>query len=233
MDKVSFIDLIAPGAKKFQKETGVFASVTIAQACLETGFGKSMPVDQKTGKVSNNVFGVKWAGKGDYVVSRTREEYNGKSVYIDAKFQAYPSVYESLEAHGRLVGYASRYAPVRNAKTAEEQCRQLYKCGYATDSLYASKLISIINTWSLKQYDSEDEDMAKEIEELRRQVEVLSAEVQALKKLHYISDVPTWAEGAVKEAQKQGIINTPDNGSYDFYRFLTILYGLKLFNKKV
>lgn len=162
--------MVADGALKFQSETGIFASVTIAQACLETGWGKFIPVDMYSGEPSHNLFGVKWNGKGDFVTCKTREVYHGVSQVVTAKFQKYGSVYESIAEHGKLVGYATRYLPVRQATTADEQARLLYECGYATDAppeidgdaVYYDKLISIIDKQNLRWYDLEGMLMQRE-----------------------------------------------------------------------
>ena len=61
--------------------------------------------------------------------------------------------------HSYLIESQSRYQPVRNAKTPEEQARALQDAGYATDPSYANKLISIINSYNLKQYDQKKKIM--------------------------------------------------------------------------
>lgn len=235
-----FVGIVSDPAMEFQLETKMLASVTIAQACLETGYGKSMPVDIESGKKSNNIFGVKWNGKGDYVISRTREVVNGVSIYINAKFQAYDNMYDSISGHGKLVGYASRYAPVRNATTAEEQCKQLYKCGYATDPQYAEKLISIIAQWNLKQYDKEALALKEKLEALQKQILEQSTsirnlvdKVQTLENQHNLKDIPSWAIDATAKAVDAGLIVKPVMGSFDFFRLLTVMNRAKLFDKKV
>lgn len=173
MKQAEFIKMVADGAMKFQNETGIFASVTIAQACLETGYGSKLPIDYKTGENSNNLFGVKWNGKGDYVTSWTREVYDGVSQMVKAKFQKYGNVYESIAEHGKLVGYATRYLPVRQATTPEAQARALYECGYATDAppeidgdaVYYDKLISIIDKQNLRWYDLEGIIMSNKLDD--------------------------------------------------------------------
>lgn len=221
-----FIKFVSSPAMEFQMETNIFSSVSIAQACLETGHGKSIPIDHVTKKNSNNIFGVKWNGEGDYVISLTREVIGGKSILVYAKFQAYKNVYESLEAHSRLLGTAKRYQPVRDAKTPEEQCKQLYLCGYATDAppeidgdaVYYDKLINIIKLWDLKQYDMEVLVMKGQIKELQKQVKELQ------EKQSKEIPVPIWAEASVKYALEKGWISEPVTGSYDFWRFITILH---------
>jgi len=152
LNQKEFIAAIVPGAQELQKEFGIFASTTIAQACLETGYGKFLPTDKNTGKASFNLFGVKGTGPAGSVTCKTWEVYNGQKVNIDANFRAYSNYTESLRDHHKVL-MANRYIPVRQATTPEEACRQLQKCGYATDPAYPEKLISIINQFGLKQYD--------------------------------------------------------------------------------
>lgn len=231
MKPVEFIELISDGAIEFMLETNIFASVTIAQSCLETGYGKHMPVDINTGKVSNNIFGVKYRGYGDYVLSPTWEVINGETIHINAKFQAYDSIYESLEDRGKLVGYAPRYAPVRSAKTAEEQARQLYLCGYATDPNYASKIISIINTQNLKRFDSEGLKMKETILQMQMEISNLKVEVAKLKEMNAMKEIPEWAKNAIEKAVENKLISNPENSSYDFYRLVTIFDRAGIFDK--
>ncbi|EJL42490.1 muramidase (flagellum-specific) [Brevibacillus sp. CF112] len=152
MTPKDFIQLIAPDAIKLCQESGIFASLTIAQACLETGYGKHRPRDKKTGRDSFNLFGVKWTGEGDYVTCQTWEVVAGRKQYIDAKFRAYPSLFESLKDHQKVL-QLPRYKRVREAKTAEEAVMLLHPCGYATDPEYGIKLRAIIRGYSLTQYD--------------------------------------------------------------------------------
>lgn len=152
VEPLAFIAMIQEDARKLQKSHGIFASVTIAQGCLETGYGKSQPVDKYTGKKSNNLFGVKGTGNNGFVVSSTWEVVNGKKITIDAKFRAYNSYYDSLVDHSQVL-MLSRYAPVRNAKDGASAAMQLHPCGYATDPEYGTKLVSIMKKYNLAQYD--------------------------------------------------------------------------------
>ncbi|HAS04151.1 MAG TPA: muramidase [Dehalococcoidia bacterium] len=147
-----FIAAIAPAAQSLHKKGGIFASVTIAQAAQETGWGKFIPKDMDTGKQSYNIFGIKGKGPAGHVKCWTWEEEGGVKVNRIATFRAYNSFEESIADHQKLL-FIARYTAVLKAATPEEAARQLYKCGYATDSKYSQKLISIINQYNLKQYD--------------------------------------------------------------------------------
>lgn len=168
MDRQGFIKVIAPLAKVAQKKFQLFASVTTAQAILETGCTLTPH--------GNNLFGVKWQeGCGyDFQLLNTKECYTKAQfdklvssktwyqlikqdgdnywVYIKAKFRAYKTLQDSINDHAKFVS-TPRYAPVRTAKNWMEACNQLQRCGYATDPEYAKKLTSLITQYKLDQYD--------------------------------------------------------------------------------
>jgi flagellum-specific peptidoglycan hydrolase FlgJ len=120
---LEFIQNVYAAAQAAQCQSGMFASVTIAQAFLETGYGNSMPVDVNTGEISYNMFGIKAAAGQPYVVSLTREVYktlpskyerytklpNGKyEVYIYANFRKFKDYTECFL--GRSVAFVkSKY----------------------------------------------------------------------------------------------------------------------------
>ena len=144
----AFINEVAHGAIETYQEYGILPSITIAQAILETGWGKS--------RIGNNIFGIKagssWKGKTR--TAQTSEYINGKWVSTTATFRDYDSVAESIMDHAELVGTASRYEAVRNAKDYKEAARALQEAGYATDPEYAQKLINIIEQNNLTMYDT-------------------------------------------------------------------------------
>lgn len=133
--------------------TPLFPSVKLAQAALETGWGQSVISE------ANNMFGIKATGQhtpywnGAFVLASTKEDYGSGQVPVQSKFRKYNSLQDSIQDHSHLLMTLPRYAPVRNAKTPEDQCRALQSCGYATASNYAISLISIINNNNLKEFD--------------------------------------------------------------------------------
>lgn len=145
-----FIDNIAEAVKKACLGTKIYPSVCIAQAILETGWGKA--------SVGNNLFGIKATGKpneywdGSYVTSPTYEYIKGVKTRIVSKFRAYKTIEDSIRDHNRLFN-AERYKYVRCSASPEEQVKAIKFGGYATDPKYAEKLISLINTYNLKHYD--------------------------------------------------------------------------------
>lgn len=151
MNKQDFIDLIKDGTIKGYKEYNILPSLTMAQAILETGWGRY--------SIGNNIFGIKadknWKGKVKKV--KTSEYVNGKKIYIDAYFKDYNSVYESLEDRFKFL-QKPRYKKVVQAKDYKEACKEIKKAGYATDPNYDKKLIQIIEQNKLYEYDNISDD---------------------------------------------------------------------------
>lgn len=150
-DKQAFLDKYADAITIACDGTGIFPSVKIAQAALETGWGQHI--------VGNNMFGIKAQGDptpywhGEKVAAGTTEVLNGQTVHITSNFRKYATVSDSISDHNLLLINNSHYANVLSAKTPEEQCRALQSADYATGSSYAQKLISTINANNLKRYD--------------------------------------------------------------------------------
>lgn len=160
MSQLKFIETIAPYAQQLRKEgSRIFPSIRIAQSALETGW--KIPSWNNLGgyKVGSGKPNQYWKGK---VVNKgTWEVYDGQRVDIVAAFRAYDSIGDFFRDQDLLFNI-SRYQRVREAKNPEQQAQMLSACGYATDPQYASKLISIINTYGLKKYDVlEDDKMEK------------------------------------------------------------------------
>jgi len=152
--KDQFLDFSSDLAVDTKNKNGMSAALQTAQAILETGWGQSVPVDKYTGQFSNNLFGIKGIGTANSVTSNTWEEYNGVSFRIDAEFRAYNNVRESWDDHNALLLTKERYAPFRDVMFDSTQgAWELRRCGYATDSSYAIKLIDIINRYNLRELD--------------------------------------------------------------------------------
>ena len=146
----NFIKKIGPLAQLDMQKKGVLASLTIAQAILESGWGES----ELTLK-ANNLFGIKatasWRG-ATYAI-KTREYVNNDPYTITADFKAYHSWEESISDHSELLQNA-RYSKVLNTSDYKVACEEVYKAGYATDPNYPTKLITLIEQYNLQQYDS-------------------------------------------------------------------------------
>lgn len=152
--RLAFVEEISPIAQKLQRQYGIYASVSMAQAMLESEFGQS-------GLASDyyNLFGVKTdASDPDGVDLPTAEYVDNKWIESTERFKVYPNWAASMEAHARLLVHgttwdADQYAAVKNGTTPEEQARGLQNSGYATDPDYADKLIAMMDEWNLYQYN--------------------------------------------------------------------------------
>lgn len=149
--QTDFINSIKEGAIKSMKKHGVLASITIAQAILESSWGTS-------GLSANalNLFGIKATGSEPYTTMRTAE-YTKKreKYYINANFRKYNSYSESIEDHAKFLVENPRYknSGFFSAKDYKGQANALVKAGYATDPNYANLLIQLIEQYGLKKYD--------------------------------------------------------------------------------
>jgi len=147
LSPAEFSKLFGPVARESMKRTGVPASVTLAQAALETGWGGSSIGDAK------NLFGIKGTGPAGTIRVSTKEFRNGSMVSEYANFRKYNSWAESIEDHGKLL-QNSRYSPAMKYKNNPDQfAREIHKAGYATDPNYSSKLISIMKSNNFYQWD--------------------------------------------------------------------------------
>ncbi len=147
-----FIAGIAPAAVASQDATGVPASVTIAQAIIESYWGSS-----RLSAEDNNFFGIKGdakPGTAGLVWFNTWEVLGGRSVQINAPFRAYNSMADSFVDHGNFFLENSRYASAMAVKDDARQFAQaIAHDGYATAPDYASKLIQLMDRYNLYRYD--------------------------------------------------------------------------------
>jgi flagellar rod assembly protein/muramidase FlgJ len=142
-----FIDSILAGAQEAHKKYGVFASVTLAQAALESAWGKTA--------ISNNLFGIKadssWKGKK--VLIDTHEVHQGRRIPVKAWFRAYMSPNASVLDHALFLSQNPRYKESFKCNNGCDFARAIAKAGYATDPNYAELLISIIQHNGFDKYD--------------------------------------------------------------------------------
>jgi flagellum-specific peptidoglycan hydrolase FlgJ len=218
INKDEFIAYLAPIAVQVRYEgSPMFPSVRLAQNLLETG-GKVHSWKNLGGiKVGSGTPNEYW--RGEIVHKGTWEVYDGQREETTAAFRAYDSVYDFYKDQDLLLN-RRRYDRVRAAGTPSEQANALYQSGYATDPQYASKLISLIASYGLTQYDKEAEDIIQ----LREEVEELKKQVQTLQERIYMPEIPDWAEEAVKAAVEKGIVHNPEGRSFDFYSVITVMH---------
>jgi len=140
-EREHFISGLMPHATEAARELGVDPRNLIAQAALETGWGRSQP-----GGDSHNLFGIKagpsWNGAS--VQSNTEEFDGGVAARADANFRAYGSPRESVEDYVRVIRDNPRYASALNTGSdVHAFANALQRGGYATDPEYANKLAAV------------------------------------------------------------------------------------------
>lgn len=150
-EQKTFIERVGKLAAADMKQSGVLASLTIAQAILESGWGKSGLTVK-----ANALFGIKAGSswKGKVYSAKTQECYDGATyTTITALFRAYGSWAESVADHSALLTGLARYKAVVGERDYKTACRAVKAAGYATDPNYAEKLIQIIDAYGLTAYD--------------------------------------------------------------------------------
>jgi hypothetical protein len=143
----AFISKVGSGAQAAQKTYGILASLSIAQAILESGWGLHAP--------GNMLFGIKangWTGKTQ--VLTTKEYVNGKAITIKDTFRAYTSWTDSIIDHAAFLVANRRYANLVNCTNYKTACVLIQADGYATDPTYSKQLISLIEQYGLHSYDT-------------------------------------------------------------------------------
>ena len=131
----AFVKRIAPMAKAVAAELGIDPRIVVAQAALETGWGKSVK--------GNNLLGVKSHGKANGLMVATHEVIDGRRIKIKDSFRQYENFDDSIADYGSFLRENKQYKPLLDANTLEEQITALGKSGYATDPSYADKVKQI------------------------------------------------------------------------------------------
>ncbi len=143
----TFLERLEAPARAASRATGVPAELILAQAALETGWGRH-EIPTRDGGNSHNLFGIKagsgWQGETTEIV--THEVYGGERQRVRDEFRVYGSFEEAFTDYARLIGDNPRYAAVTRAGSAPEAAHALQQGGYATDPAYADKLIAVMET---------------------------------------------------------------------------------------
>ena len=158
-----FLKKIADDAQEIGQKEGIYASVMMAQAILESGSGNSL----LSSEPNHNLFGIKGSYKESSVTFNTLEQdSSGQSYQIRAQFRKYPSYKESLEDYADLIkngltGNPDFYKPTWKSETKDYKEATKYLEGrYATDRQYSQKLNAIIEAYDLTKYDEPKKEAA-------------------------------------------------------------------------
>jgi Mannosyl-glycoprotein endo-beta-N-acetylglucosaminidase len=145
----AFISEVAAGAVTAQQRYGIPASVTIAQAIDESGWGQSQLATQ-----DHNLFGIKGSGPAGSVNLPTQEYVNGQWVSTASPFRVYNNVAESIEDHSLLLATGSVYKQAMADRNSPDAFANDLTGVYATDPSYGSNLITIMRLYNLYRYDA-------------------------------------------------------------------------------
>lgn len=136
--QADFVSSIMPHAERVGREIGVDPRIIVAQAALESGWGRSAP--------GNNFFGIKSHGRAGGNTLATNEVVDGETVRISDSFRAYGSLAESVDDYGRFLLENPRYREMLSSDDIDAQIAALGRSGYATDPEYANKIRSIVDS---------------------------------------------------------------------------------------
>jgi len=221
-----FIDKLAPLAIEDMRKTGVPASLTIAQAILESADGNSTLAQQ-----ANNLFGMKGKGTAGSIRLPTKEYRNGEWITIHTDFRKYNNWAESVADHSNLFinGVSWNRNLYRGVIGVDgiTAAHEVAKAGYATDPDYDKKLIKLITDHQLVKFDfiakfGVDSGVIVQVVEMMEQLN------ERLKELEQqVQEVPA-PEWFMKEFPNALDLIHQKTGTYDFWRaFAVILRALK------
>ena len=197
MGEKEFVEKIGLLAAEDMKRSGILASVTTAQAILESGYGTT-----DLALYANNLFGMKcylsgntwpgtmWDGESEYWKYTEEQNARGEVFKVYANFRAYDSWGKSIGDHsayllGARCGAASRYPGLSGEKKYKVAAQIIKNGGYATDVNYVSKLCNIIERWELTRFDG---------------IEVENKEVEGVMKIFVCVGHALYKNGAISSA---------------------------------
>lgn len=143
-----FVEKLLPLAEKMAPELGVDPRVLLAQAALETGWGKHITTDPESGQSSFNLFNIKAGSRwqGEAVEVNTLEYTNGIPAPERAEFRAYQTYAQSFSDYVEFLKTSSRYQQaLEQADNPVRYLQELQAAGYATDPEYADKISRIMS----------------------------------------------------------------------------------------
>lgn len=143
-----FLATLAPHAQRAAERLGVDPRALLAQAALETGWGKSV-IRRPDGASSHNLFNIKADHRwdGETVAKQTLEYRQGLAAREVSQFRAYDSLSQSFDDYVEFLRGSPRYAgALRDGAEAGRYLEALQEAGYATDPAYASKIKRILSS---------------------------------------------------------------------------------------
>ena len=154
--QAAFLHTLLPAVERIQQRYALPASVVLAQAILESNWGRS-----RLARTAKNLFGIKAVSRHVDAITLPTAEFDPGSArarIVPARFAVYASYEDCLGDYARLLAFAPRYAPARAvADDPVAFAEQLEACGYATDPGYAEKLACLIRRYRLTRFDRKAE----------------------------------------------------------------------------
>lgn len=146
-----FVGRVWTHARDASQSTGIPAHFMVAQAALETGWGRA-ELRHADGRPTHNLFNIKAGSnwKGAVIEVPVTEYANGRPYTETARFRSYGSYSEAFRDYANLLSNSPRYADVLGQKDGAAFARGLQQAGYATDPMYADKLTRIIGGATLR-----------------------------------------------------------------------------------
>lgn len=160
-----WIERVAPLYTADEEAHGILACVSLAQAILESGYGKT-----DLAQIGNNLHGMKtrlsgntwpgtsWDGSSTYT-KPSPEVINGKTVMKTSRFRCYDCIEDSIHDHamyllGAANGTRQRYAGLQGERDYKKAITVIWENGYATDDKYVEKICSIIDKHKLTRFNA-------------------------------------------------------------------------------
>jgi len=151
-----FLKRVVAGAALGDWRYGVPASITVAQAILESNWGDAAP--------GHNLFGMKGSGPAGSVVRRVVEYHRGVRSVRPSSLRAYHDEAEALADHARVVGTGKVYARARSHGDDRRGFASALVGVYASDPRYAQKLDRLIRSFDLERFDWKSSEVARSSE---------------------------------------------------------------------
>ena len=154
----AFVEQLFPIAETYAQTLGLDPKALVAQAAVETGWGRHM-IHRADGENAHNLFGIKadkrW--QGEKALVSTVEYEQGIPTPQKAPFRAYSSFDESMRDYVQFVSQSPRYqSAIENSQDPKQYFKALQQSGYATDPKYADKVMAVMNSEAIQSVKVEE-----------------------------------------------------------------------------
>jgi flagellar protein FlgJ len=159
----AFLESLFPAVQKVAEQIGLDPKAMLAQAAVETGWGKYM-IHSGNGQNTHNLFGIKadrnWTGNKAVVDSIEFDQ--GVATTSKSPFRAYDNVADALQDYVNFVQQSPRYEnALKKSGQPLQYFNELQQAGYATDPHYADKIMSVLNSELLTTFEPQSSLMTE------------------------------------------------------------------------